>query len=123
MKRKPFKFRIQVSPRRFVRVSISEDKPSMWKEIEREQGQRHQHELACTVFYPGATDRGCVAALFFSWQSVGRPAIVAHEAAHASQNICAVLKEKAELVDDEAHASWVEKLVEKILERTSKAPL
>ena len=121
--RAPFRFRIKVSSRRFVRVSVSDTKENMWKAIEACQGTRHRHELACTVYFPGATDHGCVADLFFFWRGL-RPGVIAHEAAHAAYNVLAVLKESIEpMVDDEMHAMWTEKIVERVWIRTQTAPL
>lgn len=120
--RPPLKFRIRVSPARFLRVTVTDTKEEMWKLIEACHGEKHQHELACSIFAPGSPEKGCVAEMFFNWRAL-RPSVIAHEASHCSWAVATVLKENIELTDDEFQAATIEQIVDKIWIRTQTAAL
>jgi hypothetical protein len=121
MKRPPLRFRIRVVGAQFVRISVCETRPDMWRALAECHGEPHRHEYAATIFTPGSPDRGCIADLFFYWRGL-RPGIIAHEASHGAFAIAAATKQGIG-PDDEHVAAWTEKITEKIWLRTQSAPL
>ena len=122
MRPRRLRFRVPISPRRFVHVTVCDTIEDMHKAIEKCHGTKHRNELGCTIFFPGATDKGCIANMFLNWRDF-RPGVIAHESEHAAQNVCAVLGEKSELMNNEALATWTEKLVDAIWIRAQTSPL
>jgi hypothetical protein len=122
MRRSPLRFRIYLAGTWYVRVLVADTKADMWRALEACHGERHQHELAATVYSPGSPERGCVADMFFYWRGL-RPSTIAHEAAHGAYAVAVAMRQRVGAESDEHIAKWVEMITEKIWLRTQSAAL